>query len=205
MIYLKEQIVYEIVIQKSRFIAVLTPIEDLSELDAIMLKLKKDYPKANHYCSAYVYGTKGEYASANDDGEPSRTAGIPILEILKQKNLTNVYAVVIRYFGGIKLGAGGLIRAYAKAPLEALNEVGSFYKKVFAPVVKISFPYHLIDKMDQHFKDQVMISEKEYLNDVTYTLIFEKEENLSLLEEIKYLLSEVIYLEKTLLKMPVSI
>lgn len=205
MIYLNEQITHEIVIQKSRFIAILTPIDEVSEIDGIMAGLRKKYPKANHYCSAYVFGKNGEYASANDDGEPSRTAGVPILEILRQKNLTNVYAVVIRYFGGIKLGAGGLIRAYARAPLEALNEEGFFHKKVYAPMVKISFGYHLVDKVDKQFEQTAMITEKDYLDDVRYTLVFEDETNISFLEDIAYLLNSVEYLDKTLLKIPTEL
>ncbi|HHY96983.1 MAG TPA: YigZ family protein, partial [Acholeplasma sp.] len=118
MIYLNETVENEIVIERSEFITILTPINSLDEMSEILKQIKKQYPKATHYCTAYVFkDTQG----SNDDGEPSGTAGVPILEMLNQFQVKNVFAVVVRYFGGIKLGAGGLIRAYAKSAKEALK------------------------------------------------------------------------------------
>ena len=85
------------------------------------------FPKASHYCSASLFGKGLEHATSSDDGEPSRTAGIPILEILKHHDITNVLCVVVRFFGGVKLGAGGLIRAYAKAANEVLHLIITSY------------------------------------------------------------------------------
>ncbi|CCV64807.1 Ribosomal protein S5 domain 2-type fold [Alteracholeplasma palmae J233] len=197
MIYLKEQIIHEIVIDKSRFIGVLTPIESVDEIPSILVKIKKDYPKATHYCSAYVFGKNGEFASANDDGEPSRTAGVPILEILKQKNLTNIYAVVIRYFGGIKLGAGGLIRAYAKSPLETLK-IGQFYEKIAYEQAEFTFDYSLINKVDLLLENKVIIVNKTFDSFVTYKIIFNQGDP-SILDDVKHLFKEYHLLEKEIL------
>ena len=99
----------EIVINKSRFISVMMPISTDSEVKDILKILNKEFPKATHYCYAYRVGGKEK---SSDDGEPGGTAGRPMLEFLSNNQLENVLVVVIRYFGGIKLGAGGLLRAY---------------------------------------------------------------------------------------------
>jgi len=101
----------EIVIQKSRFLGFLDHVESESEAKAILSKFKEAYPDATHHVFAYVIGSEREIQRASDAGEPSRTAGMPVMEVLQKQNLTDVIAIVIRYFGGIKLGAGGLIRA----------------------------------------------------------------------------------------------
>ncbi len=99
----------EIVINKSRFISLMMPISHDSEVKEILKNLNKEFPKATHYC--YAYRVNGKEKSS-DDGEPSGTAGRPMLEFLSNNSLDNILVVVIRYFGGIKLGAGGLLRAY---------------------------------------------------------------------------------------------
>lgn len=111
----------EIIINKSRFIAYRLELTSLEQVKPFLLGLKKEHKKANHVCYAYVY--KGEVVSekCSDDGEPNGTAGYPILNVIKKKNLTNTLVAVVRYFGGIKLGAGGLTRAYTKATAEVLN------------------------------------------------------------------------------------
>jgi len=101
----------EIEIKKSRFICSLKRIQSEDEAKAFIQALKKEHWKANHHCSAYVLGENHEIQRSSDDGEPSGTAGVPILEVLKKNDLINMVAVVTRYFGGTKLGAGGLIRA----------------------------------------------------------------------------------------------
>ena len=113
---------YELIINKSRFIAYKILLTDLSQVKEMVEKLKKEHKKANHVCYAYVY--KGEVVSekCSDDGEPGGTAGYPILNVIKKKNLNNVMVAVVRYFGGIKLGAGGLTRAYTKAAAGVLEE-----------------------------------------------------------------------------------
>ncbi len=109
MYQIKEKYINEIVINKSRFIGILLPLENENEVKDILKVLNKEYPKATHYCYAYKVNNKEK---SSDDGEPSGTAGRPMLEFLNNVKLENVLVVAIRYFGGIKLGAGGLLRAY---------------------------------------------------------------------------------------------
>src|SRR5699024_7098601 len=102
----------EVVIQKSRFIGYVKRVESEEEAQNFIQEIKKKHHDATHNCSAYVIGENDQIQKANDDGEPSGTAGIPILEVIKKQHLKDTAVVVTRYFGGIKLGAGGLIRAY---------------------------------------------------------------------------------------------
>ena len=110
-IILKE-FIEEYVIEKSRFIAILSPMSDPSQLKDHIKRLKSEYPKATHYCYAYMING---IAHSSDDGEPSGTAGVPILKVLQASGVDNAILVVIRYFGGIKLGAGGVLRAYSNS------------------------------------------------------------------------------------------
>jgi len=112
----------EIEINKSRFIAIKKELTSLDDVKPFLLELKKTHKKANHVCYAYVYKREVVSEKCSDDGEPSGTAGYPILNVIKKKNLTNVMVAVVRYFGGIKLGAGGLTRAYTKATAEVLKD-----------------------------------------------------------------------------------
>lgn len=105
------------VIKRSKFICFLYYVENVDEINAILEKLRQEYKDATHVCYSYILTNKEK---AHDDGEPSGTAGLPILEILKKKDLVNVLCVVVRYFGGIKLGAGGLIRAYSNSVVQTL-------------------------------------------------------------------------------------
>ncbi len=112
----------EIEINKSRFIAIRKELTSLDEVKPFLLELKKEHKKARHVCYAYVYKNEIVSEKCSDDGEPSGTAGYPILNVIKKKNLTNVIVAVVRYFGGIKLGAGGLTRAYTKVTAEVLKD-----------------------------------------------------------------------------------
>lgn len=110
----------EIVEKKSRFIANVASVKGEDEAIAYINAIKKQYHNASHYCFAYVIGTKAEIERCNDDGEPARTAGMPILEVIAGMGLRNVVVVVTRYFGGTLLGTGGLIRAYGAAAKEGI-------------------------------------------------------------------------------------
>lgn len=183
MYYLSEQITFESMIDKSRFIAIITPLSLSNDTQSILKTIKKQYPKANHYCSAYISETG---TGSSDDGEPSGTAGVPILEILNKYNLMDVYAVVVRYFGGIKLGAGGLIRAYAGTTKDALSQA-KLLKKVTTRNFSVTFSYDKIQFMDQIFGE--MIIDKSFEKDVTYTLSFM--ESTKVLEDHRYLMISV--------------
>lgn len=111
-------------IKKSRFICHLKRVTSEEEARDFIAAIKKEHYRANHSCSAMIIGENSEVKRSSDDGEPSGTAGVPMLTVLEKQDLTNVVAVVTRYFGGIKLGAGGLIRAYTGSVAQALNEIG---------------------------------------------------------------------------------
>lgn len=118
----------ELVIEKSRFICHLKRVHSKEQAYEYIKELKKANWDATHNCSAFIIGEQGMIQGSSDDGEPSGTAGIPMLEVLKKKNLHDVVAVVTRYFGGIKLGAGGLVRAYSKSVSNALEQIGIVQK-----------------------------------------------------------------------------
>ena len=132
----------EIVIEKSRFICTLSKVHNEVEAQNFIKEMKKQYWDATHNCSAYVLGQNSTAERSNDDGEPGGTAGLPMLEVLRKNSLYDVAAVVTRYFGGIKLGAGGLIRAYTMSVAEAVQAAG------FAQVVEMghfSFLWNVAD------------------------------------------------------------
>ncbi|MHA6485416.1 YigZ family protein [Paenibacillus sp. strain BS8-2] len=128
----------EIVIKKSRFIGYAKPVQSEEEAVAYIDEIKRLHRQATHNCSAYVVGERDQHQKASDDGEPSGTAGKPILEVIKNKGLKNVVVVVTRYYGGIMLGAGGLVRAYtdgAVAGIEAAEEIELvLHREVFVDV-----------------------------------------------------------------------
>ncbi|HFU3983799.1 TPA: YigZ family protein [Streptococcus suis] len=121
---IKEDGIVEEEIKKSRFICFMKRVTSEEEARDFINKIKKEHYKATHNCSAFVLGESMEIKRSSDDGEPSGTAGVPMLTVLENHELTNVATVVTRYFGGIKLGAGGLIRAYAGAVASAVKEIG---------------------------------------------------------------------------------
>ena len=128
----------EIVIEKSRFICTLKKVQSEAEAQEFIKTIKKEFWDATHNCSAYIVDDMAQRSS--DDGEPSGTAGLPMLEVLRKNKLTNTVAVVTRYFGGIKLGAGGLVRAYTNSVAEAVKATGIAQKVL---VSKFSFIYDL--------------------------------------------------------------
>lgn len=111
----------EIIIRRSRFIGHAMPIASEQEAVAFIERIKKEHGTATHNCSAYVFGERNEFQKQSDDGEPSGTAGKPILEVIKHQGLSNIAVVVTRYFGGIMLGAGGLIRAYTDGAVAGIE------------------------------------------------------------------------------------
>lgn len=130
----------EIVIEKSRFICTLKKVNSETEAQEFIKAIKKEFWDATHNCSAYIVDEMAQRSS--DDGEPSGTAGLPMLEVLRKNKLTNTAAVVTRYFGGIKLGAGGLVRAYTNSVAEAVRATGIAQKVL---VSRFSFMYDLND------------------------------------------------------------
>lgn len=137
----------EIVIQKSRFIAQVDRAANEEEAKAFVQRIKKRHWNATHNCSAYVIGEGNGIQKANDDGEPGGTAGVPILEVLLKKGLRDTVVVVTRYFGGIKLGAGGLIRAYGRAAAEGIEAAG-IVKRSLMRSVTAGFDYTWLGKIE---------------------------------------------------------
>ncbi|WP_239614788.1 YigZ family protein [Cohnella mopanensis] len=127
----------EIVIKKSRFIGHAKPVETEEEAVAFIEELKKKYWDATHNCSAYLIGERDQFQKALDDGEPSGTAGKPILEVIKNRGLKNVVVIVTRYFGGIMLGAGGLVRAYTDGAVTGIDAA--------EPIIKVLHREVLVD------------------------------------------------------------
>lgn len=119
----------ELIVEKSRFLCTLRRVASEAEAQAFVKEMKKAYWDASHNCSAYIVGRDDRIVRSNDDGEPSGTAGAPMLEVLRRKELYDTAAVVTRYFGGIKLGAGGLTRTYGKCVSQAVEAVGLAVKK----------------------------------------------------------------------------
>lgn len=166
---IKNNITNEIEIKNSKFITKIYKTEK-EEIINILEKLKKEYPKATHYC--YAYNNKN-YKKSSDDNEPTGTAGKPILNVLEKEELENVLVVIIRYFGGIKLGAGGLIRAYTKATTEALKK--AIYQEVQdAYKVRIQFPYSE-EKNINYLIQEKNILKKEFQENIIYECIIEKD------------------------------
>ncbi|MFL0199295.1 YigZ family protein [Exiguobacterium acetylicum] len=162
----KENGFHEIIIQKSRFITYLARATTEEQAQAFISELKKKHHDANHNCSAYVIGERNEIQKANDDGEPSGTAGVPMLEVLKKRDLRDTVVVVTRYFGGIKLGGGGLIRAYGSSVSEALNAVG-VVERIEHTVVSVTVDYTWLGKLENELRASVHpIDQIHYLDQV---------------------------------------
>ncbi|MFC6180405.1 YigZ family protein [Lactiplantibacillus daowaiensis] len=140
---------FEQVIKKSRFIAQLFRISDEADAQQKITAIKAAAPKATHHCFAYVLGDDDHIQRMSDDGEPSGTAGVPILEALKLNEVHDVLAVVTRYFGGIKLGAGGLIRAYNGIPVQAIQQIGKV-QRVLQTKLAITIDYRHVDSLNYY-------------------------------------------------------
>lgn len=161
----------EIVIRKSRFIGYGTPVASEEEAIAFIDRIKKLHRQANHNCSAYVIGERDEIQKASDDGEPSGTAGKPILEVIKNQGLKNVAIVVTRYFGGIMLGAGGLIRAYADGAVAA-SEAGEAIEYVLHREVIVDVDYTWYGKLENEFRGrELRVEGADFTDRVTVTCL----------------------------------
>ena len=194
--YLKEKTVFQYEVNKSIFIAIIYPLNHMSDIKDALIDVRHAFPKATHYCSASLFGDHQEQQTADDDGEPSRTAGIPILDVLKHHDVTNILCVVVRYFGGIKLGGGGLIRAYTKAAAEVMKKA-TFYVKKYVATYELTFHYKDIDIIDRYLNEKVTITSKDFTDIVTYTCYLKPE--IESIDEIRYLLIQAQSLNPQLL------
>lgn len=162
---IKNKIEYKYIIEKSEFITVINKINSVDEIESIMNDIKKEYKDATHYCYAYIVDDKRK---SSDDNEPGGTAGVPMMETLNQYDLNYVFAVVVRYFGGIKLGAGGLTRAYRKAINDALvNNKDSIVELIDGYRVKLKTTYDKQKDIEYKYK---RIIKKTYNENVLYDI-----------------------------------
>ncbi|MCI7240013.1 YigZ family protein [Aerococcus suis] len=161
---------HEIEIKGSRFIGHIARAFSEEEAKAFVDTIKKEHWKATHNCVAFQIGDRNEIQRALDDGEPSGTAGVPMLEVLKQNDLHNVVVVVTRYFGGTKLGAGGLVRAYSSAVSEVMHEVGVVERQV-QTAVDVTVDYSLSGMMENWLENSTyQLQDTTYMENVTYHL-----------------------------------
>lgn len=184
----------EFEIEKSRFICYLNRAFNEEEAKAYILRIKKLHPNATHHCSAFLIGEHSELQRNNDDGEPSGTAGVPMLESLRMNKMNDIVAVVVRYFGGIKLGAGGLIRVYSKSVSEAIK-LAPLTDKVLTYKYSLTFSYDLIGKLDYflaHHDTEIL--NKEYDERVTYVYRSRSDDLNDAIQEIASGSAEIIFL-----------
>lgn len=166
----------ENVISKSRFIAYIKPVSTENEAKAFIDEIKTKHKDATHNCSAYTVGPEMNIQKANDDGEPSGTAGIPMLEILKKQEIHNVCVVVTRYFGGIKLGAGGLIRAYSGTVRDVIYDIGRVELREAIPVT-VTLDYDQTGKFEYELASTTfLLREQFYTDKVSYQIDVVKNE-----------------------------
>ena len=158
-------------IKKSRFICHAKRVYSEEEARDFITAIKKEHYKATHNCSAFIVGERSEIKRTSDDGEPSGTAGLPMLGVLENHNLTNVCVVVTRYFGGIKLGAGGLIRAYAGSVALAVKEIGIIEIKEQAGI-QIHMTYAQYQEYGNFLKEHNLIELETNFTDQVDTMIF---------------------------------
>ncbi|HWJ76929.1 MAG TPA: YigZ family protein [Niallia sp.] len=195
---------HEIIIQKSRFICYVERVTSEEEAIEFIQKIKKKHHDANHNCSAYLIGENDHIQKANDDGEPSGTAGVPMLEVLKKKKLKDTVVVVTRYFGGIKLGTGGLIRAYGKSVSEGLQATGMVERKLMR-IMNTNIDYTWLGKVENELRSSTyLLKEIHYLNDVNVEAYVEEEKKTDFIEWMTELTNgqgdisegDVVYLEE---------
>ena len=181
----------ETIIKNSKFICYLYKVKDINDINTNLNNLKQIHKDATHHCYAYVINNQKK---SSDDGEPGGTAGIPILKVLETNNLNNILAVVIRYFGGIKLGAGGLVRAYTKSITNTLTK-DNIISLIDGYNINIEFNYNQVKEINFLLKD-ININNKEFNNTITYNIDIPKDFlNIIKLNNITYTIIKEIYIE----------
>ena len=195
---------HEIVISKSRFIGHVARAETEEAAIEFIQTIKKKHWNATHNCSCYLIGENDQIQKAQDDGEPSGTAGVPMLDVLKKKQLKDTVVVVTRYFGGIKLGAGGLVRAYSKATSEAIEAIGVVTRQLMR-VMHVTVEYTWLGKIENELRSSIYdIKQINYLDTVEFEVYVDELEKNTFTEwvieltnaQAKISEGELLYLEK---------
>lgn len=163
--------------KKSKFISYIMPVYTEQEAVDFINSIKKRHYDATHNCSAFILGETANIQRSSDDGEPSGTAGVPILEVLRKENLTNTAVVVTRYFGGVMLGAGGLIRAYTQGCADAVRAAGIMRLQPYA-IYEITIDYSFLNKLQHEIaKKDYLIVDTQFLDTVTLKILVEPEQS----------------------------
>ena len=184
-------------IKKSRFIAHIAQVFSEEEANEFIKKIRQQEAGATHNCTAFIVKENVLIERMSDDGEPSGTAGSPILNVLQQQNLQNVAVVVTRYFGGIKLGAGGLIRAYSSTTAEAVKEIGLVENRI-QQGFELTIPYHLFDKFDNYAKNEkINLENKQFTADIKCEIYLDLNIVEEAVQNIKDLFQNQIQLKET--------
>ncbi|QYA48741.1 YigZ family protein [Nosocomiicoccus ampullae] len=180
----------EIDIKRSTFISYIARTETEDDAKKFINTIKEKHRNATHNCSAYIIGENALIQRADDDGEPQGTAGIPILEVLKREELYNTTVVVTRYFGGIKLGAGGLIRAYSSGAAEAVKASGKVYLVPMIPAT-VLLDYTFTNRFEYFLEQEnIEIRNQQYTDKVSYDLIIPEEKVESVENELQKITSD---------------
>ena len=182
---IKENVTCEIVEKKSKFIANLFYVQSEEEAEEILRNIRKKYYDARHNCYAYrIMSKDGEISKSSDDGEPSGTAGAPMLNILQKNEIINVLVVVTRYFGGILLGTGGLVRAYSEALIEAV-EKAEFVIEELGCEIKVILSYNDLEKLEYYCKqNNLNIVKTEYTDKISCIIEMNKEEKEKFIKDL---------------------
>lgn len=189
---IKNNIKNEIIIKNSKFITSLFRLNNEEEIDFYLKEINKTYNDATHNCYAYIYKN---IKKCSDDNEPSGTAGIPMLQVLEKRNISNVLVVVTRYFGGIKLGAGGLVRAYTNSVTEALDN-SEIIELIKGVNIDIIFNYDNVKKIDYILKDRNILY-KEFKDSIKYNLNIDYDtlELLKTIKDVEIIINNEIYID----------
>ncbi len=189
--------IHELEIQKSKFICYMDIVHSEEDVKEVINNIKIDYPGATHYCYAYIIDNTKRF---QDDGEPGGTAGMPILHVLESQNLQHIIAVVVRYFGGIKLGAGGLVRAYTNSVSECIQN-SNVLELEECNCVTIEFDYSNLKQIDYLLQNHSIIK-KEFNEKIKYEIAVSHDYIDSLIKSVKGIIEEyivdnnIIYKEK---------
>jgi len=187
---IKNNSIYQYEIKKSKFITLLYKVNTIEEVNEILLSVNKTYSDARHCCYGYKLGNIQKFS---DDGEPGGTAGLPIMEVINKKNLDYILCIVVRYFGGIKLGAGGLVRAYSKAVNDAIEE-NEIIELTEGYLVKIEANYDNQKQLDYIFSNN--IKKKDFDEKVIYYIEIEKDK-IDNVKDFNYEIINEVWIEKT--------
>ncbi len=173
----------EYIINRSRFIGRCFPVDSEEAALSLLGDIRKKHWDATHNCFAYRIGQSAAIARFSDDGEPGGTAGMPIMEVLRSKELTNVLVVVTRYFGGILLGAGGLVRAYSHSAAEAVAQAGRVYYRPAAEL-QVAMDYSRYGSLEQYIREAAQVNNVDFSDRVTMAVSVAQEELASFIKEM---------------------